>query len=68
MSQSPRSVARLSYQKSEVQFKDFQVLFKFVVHFSQDPGRLFGATANQSARILKQTNTPFFGWYGALGN
>ena len=60
MSQSPRSVARLSYQKSEVQFKDFQVLFKFVVHFSLDPGRLFGATANHSARILKQTNTTRF--------
>ena len=57
MSQSPRSLARLSYQKCEVQFKDLQVLFKFVVHFSLGPGRLCGATANQSARILKQTNT-----------
>lgn len=53
MSQSPRSLARLSYQKCEVQFKDLQVLFKFVVHFFLGPGRLCGATANQSARILK---------------
>ena len=75
MSQSPRSLARLSYQKCEVQFKDLQVLFKFVVHFSLGPGRLCGATANQSARILKQTNTNAsilstlrFGWYGLLGN
>ena len=57
MSQSPRSLARLSYQKCEVQFKDLQVLFKFVVHFSLGPGRLCGATANQSARILKQTDS-----------
>ena len=60
MSQSPRSLARLSYQKCEVQFKDLQVLFKFVVHFFLGPGRLCGATANQSARILKQTKTPRF--------
>lgn len=57
MSQSPRSLARLSYQKCEVQFKDLQVLFKFVLHFSLGPGRLCGATANQSARILKQTDS-----------
>ena len=60
MSQSPRSLARLSYQKCEVQFKDLQVLFKFVVHFFLGPGRLCGATANQSARILKQTKSPRF--------
>lgn len=60
MSQSPRRLARLSYQKCEVQFKDLQVLFKFVVHFFLGPGRLCGATANQSARILKQTNTSRF--------
>ena len=60
MSQSRRSLARLHYQKGEVQFKDLQVLFKFVAHFFLGPGRLCGATANQSARILKQTKTPRF--------
>lgn len=43
-----------------MQFKDLQVLFKFVVHFFLGPGRLCGATANHSARILKQTNSPRF--------
>ena len=67
MSLSPRSPARLSYQKCEVQFKDLQVLFKFVVHFFLGPGRLCGATANQSARILKQTNTTrYYPLYVAL--
>ena len=31
--------------------------FKFAVHFPRGRGRLCGATANQSARVLKQTNT-----------